>query len=113
MIILSCIIGADSDYAWSVGSLQGESTCSKDLIFALRRSSLLQFKTKLDVFLACNTKEDVCDFKIKGSWLERSCIIYAGDTNNIVAQVIKNPQVSARVYAVLINSFDLIIINRY
>jgi len=69
-------------------AFRGESTNSKDLIFTLRKSSLLQLKTKLDVFLAGNTKEDVCDFKVKGSWLERSCIIYAGDTNNIVAQVI-------------------------
>lgn len=50
-------------------------------------------KTKLDVFLAGNTKEDVCDFKVRGSWLERSCIVYAGESNNIVAQVIKNPLV--------------------
>ncbi|AES79715.2 LURP-one-like protein [Medicago truncatula] len=68
---------------------RGESTNSKDLIFTLRKSSLLQLKAKLDVFLADNTKEDVCDFKVKGSWLERSCIVYAGDTNNIVAQMHK------------------------
>jgi hypothetical protein len=47
----------------------------------------MQMKTKLDVFLASNKKEDVCDFKVKGSWLERSCIVYAGESNNIVAQV--------------------------
>lgn len=72
---------------------RGESTNSKDLIFTLKRSSLIQMKTKLDVFLAGNTKEDVCDFKVRGSWLERSCIVYAGESNNIVAQVIKNPLV--------------------
>ncbi|XP_004492957.1 protein LURP-one-related 10-like [Cicer arietinum] len=68
---------------------RGESTDAKDLIFTLKRSSLIQFKTKLDVFLAGNTKEDVCDFKVKGSWLERSCIVYAGESNNIVAQMHK------------------------
>lgn len=57
------------------------------MIFSVRKSSLLQFKTKLDVFLAANTREDICDFRIEGSWLERSCVIYAGNTNNIVAQV--------------------------
>jgi hypothetical protein len=67
---------------------RGDSTNSKDLIFTLKRSSLIQFKTKLDVFLASNKKQDVCDFKVKGSWFERSCTVYAGESNNIVAQVI-------------------------
>lgn len=48
---------------------------------------MIQFKTKLDVFMAANTKEDRCDFRIEGSWFERSCAIYAGDTNNVIAQV--------------------------
>lgn len=39
------------------------------------------------MFLAANTKEEVPDFKIKGSWFERSCTIYLGDTSNIIAQV--------------------------
>ena len=66
---------------------RGQRTKAKDLIFTLKRSSLIQFKTKLDVFLARNTKEDACDFKIKGSWSERSCTVYAGESNSIVAQV--------------------------
>ena len=65
----------------------GESTEPDDLIFTLKRSSVFQIKTKLEVFLANNTKEEVCDFKVKGSWSERSCVIYAGESNNIVAQV--------------------------
>jgi hypothetical protein len=67
---------------------RGESTDSKDLIFTLKRSSLIQFKTTLDVFLASNKNEDVCDFKVKCRWLEESCTVYAGESNNIVAQVI-------------------------
>jgi len=68
-------------------AFRGDSTDAKDLIFSLKRSSLIHFKTKLDVFLANNTKEDVCDFKVKGSWFERSCIVYAGESQTIVAQV--------------------------
>ncbi|KAK6266375.1 hypothetical protein QUC31_017212 [Theobroma cacao] len=64
----------------------GDSTESSDLIFTVKQSSMFQLKTKLDVFLANNTKEDVCDFKIKGSWSERSCVIYAGESSTIVAQ---------------------------
>ncbi|KAF6146458.1 hypothetical protein GIB67_037758 [Kingdonia uniflora] len=29
----------------------------------------------------------MCDFKVKGSWLDRSCVIYHGDSNTIIAQV--------------------------
>jgi len=59
----------------------------KDLIFSVKRSSFFQLKTKLDVFLANNTKEQVCDFKVKGSWFERSCVVNAGESLTIVAQV--------------------------
>ncbi|KAL3826181.1 hypothetical protein ACJIZ3_022210 [Penstemon smallii] len=72
---------------WEV--FRGDSTDSKDLLFTVRKSSLLQLKTKLEVFLASNTKENVCDFKIEGSWLERSCVIYAGNSNGIIAQMKK------------------------
>ncbi|AES79762.2 putative tubby-like domain-containing protein [Medicago truncatula] len=73
---------------------RGQSTNAKNMIFTVKRSSLIQFKTKLDVFLAGNTKEDVCDFKVKGSWSERSCIVYAGESNNIVAQMHKKNTVT-------------------
>lgn len=70
---------------WQV--FRGESTKPRDLLFSAKRSSLFQWKTKLDVFLANNTEEEVCDFKVKGSWSERSCVIYAGESSTIVAQV--------------------------
>ncbi|XP_020202740.1 protein LURP-one-related 10 [Cajanus cajan] len=76
-------------------AFRGESTESKDLLFTLKRSSLIQFRTKLDVFLASNTKEDVCDFKVKGSWMERSCVVYAGESNTIVAQMHKKHTVQS------------------
>ncbi|XVF65894.1 hypothetical protein PTKIN_Ptkin09bG0287500 [Pterospermum kingtungense] len=70
---------------WQV--FRGESTEPSDLLFSAKRSSMFQLKTKLDVFLANNTSEEVCDFKVKGSWLERSCVVYAGESSTIVAQV--------------------------
>lgn len=70
---------------WQV--FRGDSSDSKDLIFSAKKSSLIQFKTELDVFLAANTKEDVPDFKLKGSWLERSCTIFAGNSSTVIAQV--------------------------
>lgn len=70
-------------------AFRGESTDAKDLIFTAKTHSIFYLKTKLDVFLANNTAEEVCDFKVKGSFSERSCVIYAGDENSttIVAQV--------------------------
>ncbi|KAL6534487.1 hypothetical protein OROHE_013412 [Orobanche hederae] len=70
---------------WQV--YRGESTNAKDLLFSVKKSSLIQLKTKLDVFLASNTREDVCDFRIEGSWFERSCVIYATGNSNIIAQM--------------------------
>ncbi|CAA6654663.1 unnamed protein product [Spirodela intermedia] len=69
---------------WKV--FRGDSTDDSDLLFSVKKSSLLQLKTKLDVFLA-GKKEEVCDFSVKGSYFERSCTIYKGDSSVIVAQL--------------------------
>ncbi|KOM37393.1 hypothetical protein LR48_Vigan03g077500 [Vigna angularis] len=76
-------------------AFRGESTDAKDLIFSLKRSSFIQLKTKLDVFMANNTRQDICDFKVKGSWFERSCVVYAGESNNIIAQMHKKHTVQS------------------
>ncbi|XP_022733687.1 protein LURP-one-related 15-like [Durio zibethinus] len=78
---------------WQV--FRGDNTDSSNLIFSAKRSSMFQLKSNLDVFLANNTKEDVCDFKVKGSWFERSCVIYAGESSNIVAQMQKKHTVKS------------------
>lgn len=70
---------------WKV--YRGDSKDSRDLLFTVRKSSLFQFKTQLDVFLASNTSKDNRDFKIKGSWFEKSCTIYAGKSSNVIAQM--------------------------
>lgn len=71
---------------WEI--FRGESKDAKDLLFSAKKSSIIQFKTELDVFLCSNTSENVPDFKIKGNWKERSCRIYLGESNTIIAQVI-------------------------
>ncbi|KAJ4978878.1 hypothetical protein NE237_009658 [Protea cynaroides] len=75
---------------WEV--FRGESSDSKDLLFSTKKPTIFQMKTKLDAFLAANTKEEVCDFKIKGSWSERSCTIYLGESSNVIAQMHKKQQ---------------------
>ncbi|XP_068644497.1 protein LURP-one-related 10-like [Aristolochia californica] len=71
-------------------AFRGDSTDSKNLLFSVKKASLIQlFKTQLDVFLASNTSEHTCDFHVKGSFFERSCTIYLGNSNVIVAQMNK------------------------
>lgn len=80
---------------WEV--YRGDSSNSKDLLFSAKKSSMLQLKTELEVFLAANTKEDVPDFKVKGSWFERSCTIYLGNSSTIIAQMHKKHSVQSLV----------------
>ena len=68
-------------------AFRGESVDPKDLIFSVKRSLIIQPKAKLNVFLATNTKEEVCDYMLEGSLLERSAKIYAGGSKALVAQV--------------------------
>ncbi|KAK9154069.1 hypothetical protein Sjap_001549 [Stephania japonica] len=70
---------------WKV--FKGDSKAPEDLIFSAKRSSLFQYKTKLNVFLASNTTEAFSDFKVKGSWFERSCKIYNGNADTLIAQM--------------------------
>uniref|UniRef100_A0A7N0UDI2 Uncharacterized protein n=1 Tax=Kalanchoe fedtschenkoi TaxID=63787 RepID=A0A7N0UDI2_KALFE len=72
---------------WQV--FRGDSTEDKDLLFTVKETSMVQLKAKLDVFLAHNKDEKVCDYKVRGSFFERSCMVYAGETSNIVAQMHK------------------------
>ena len=58
----------------------GESHKPSNLVFSVKRSSVILVKTKLHVFFANNTRKEVCDYKIKGCWNDRSCKSYAGDT---------------------------------
>ncbi|KAK3017498.1 hypothetical protein RJ639_006002 [Escallonia herrerae] len=81
---------AGNPIKWSMHSrwqvFRGDSRDDADLLFSAITSSFIQLKTKLDVFLAENTAEELCDFKVEGSWLDRSCTIYAGNCSAIVAQ---------------------------
>ncbi|KAJ7947173.1 Protein LURP-one-related 15 [Quillaja saponaria] len=48
---------------WNV--FRGTSTEPEDLIFTVKRSSSIQWNYKLHVFLASNTAQDRCDFKMQ------------------------------------------------
>ncbi|CAH1450597.1 unnamed protein product [Lactuca virosa] len=73
---------------WSV--FRGESESNSDIIFSAKIHNLIQFKTGVDVFLENKTSSaDVCDFKMKGSWSNRNCTIFVGDTSTPIAQMSK------------------------
>ncbi|GMY25642.1 protein LURP-one-related 15-like [Fagus crenata] len=69
---------------WEV--FKGESAKSRDLIFSVKRSAMVQSETNLLVFLANNNEENFCDYKVKvGS--EQSCQIYIRDSSTEVAKM--------------------------
>ncbi|CAL5079350.1 unnamed protein product [Urochloa decumbens] len=70
---------------WKV--FRGDSSSSRDLLFTVKRTSIFQLKTSMGVFLARNTAEQVCDFKIKGSYFERTCAFYRGNSDTMIAQM--------------------------
>ncbi|CAL5066324.1 unnamed protein product [Urochloa decumbens] len=71
---------------WEV--YRGNSTKSSDLLFTVKKSSILQlFKTEMFIYLASNTLQEVCDFKMKGSFKERACSFYLGNTDTLIAQM--------------------------
>ncbi|KAJ1696933.1 hypothetical protein LUZ63_005445 [Rhynchospora breviuscula] len=70
---------------WNV--YRGDSKNQRDLLFTVKKTHIFQFNTELGVFLAGNTAEQHCDFKIEESWLGRSCTFYLGDSNIIIAQM--------------------------
>ncbi|XP_062167450.1 protein LURP-one-related 15-like [Alnus glutinosa] len=84
-------------------AFRGESREKSDLIFSVKQTSIIQGRTKLHVFLANNTKEDVCDFKVEGSWSERSCVVYAGESSSIIAQMHKKETVESEKTAITDN----------
>ncbi|KAJ4790963.1 LURP-one-like protein [Rhynchospora pubera] len=69
---------------WNV--YRGDWKDQRDLIFTVKEICMLQLKTELDVFLARNTTEQHCNFKVKGSSFEKSWTLYLGNSNTIIAR---------------------------
>ncbi|KFK24637.1 hypothetical protein AALP_AA8G005400 [Arabis alpina] len=70
---------------WQV--FRGQSTEQSDLLYSVKRSSMLQFKSKFDVFLSHNTEEKRCDFRVKCNRSESSRVVYTGESDTIIAQM--------------------------
>jgi hypothetical protein len=65
---------------------RGDNTDASDLLFTVKKASIFQ-KIEVDVFLGGNSAQQVCHFKIKGSYFERSFGFYLGNSDTMVAQV--------------------------
>ncbi|KAB1224545.1 Protein LURP-one-related 15 [Morella rubra] len=72
---------------WQV--FKGHSIDPKDLLFTAVKTSMVQLKTKLHVFLANNTAEESFDYKVEESWSHDRCNIYARNPSIIVAEMHK------------------------
>ncbi|XP_031128857.1 protein LURP-one-related 10-like [Ipomoea triloba] len=71
---------------WEV--YRGESKEEKDMIFSATTSSVFQISTNLDVFLAGNTSEQMCDYKMKTSFTQWTWDIYVGaSSSTLIAQM--------------------------
>ena len=82
---------------WEV--FRGDSSSASDLLFTVKRSTLLQLRTEMDVFLAGNTAKQACDFKMKGSYFA----FYLGDSDTMIAQVSSTSNNHALVWEFLQN----------
>jgi len=69
-------------------AFRGESNDSSKLLFSVKKSAMLQRGVmRLDVFLANNREENVCDFRVIVPANKSSCNVYVGESSTIVATV--------------------------
>ncbi|KAK9054888.1 hypothetical protein SSX86_025967 [Deinandra increscens subsp. villosa] len=70
-------------------AFRGHSKADRDKIFSVVTNRMIQYGTHVKVFLA-NNMSDICDFYMRGSWSNRNCTIYKGDSSSttIIAQYI-------------------------
>ncbi|KAH7299617.1 hypothetical protein KP509_24G020900 [Ceratopteris richardii] len=68
---------------WEVA--KGEHFDDDKLLFSVKKSSVVQFKTHLEVFLKENESEETPDFEVKGNFFEREAQIFHKD--QLIAEV--------------------------
>ncbi|TKY65731.1 LURP-one-related 15 [Spatholobus suberectus] len=82
---------------WQV--FKGKSSDPSELLFSVKRSSMIQREMiKLEVFLANNTSESDCDFRVIVCRDKSSCTVYAGESPQIVAEMENNGGFNVLVY---------------
>jgi hypothetical protein len=59
---------------------------SEQIVCTVKKSSILQLRPSMNVFLASNTTESMPDFTLKGNFFERNLTIFRGQ--EAIAQVL-------------------------
>ena len=73
---------------WEAFRGDGRGHNGGELLFTAKKSTIVQVRTQMDIFLASNRAQEVCDFRIKcSSFYEGSADIYLGNSNTVIAQV--------------------------
>jgi hypothetical protein len=74
---------------WEAFRGDGHGHNGGELLFTAKKSTIVQVRTHMDIFLASNRAQEVCDFRIikSNSFYERSADIYLGNSNTVIAQV--------------------------
>ena len=80
---------------------RGEEFNDADMLLTVKKSSVVQFKTHLEVFLKGNEDEKSPDFEVKGNFLDRE------------AQVFHKDQLVAEVKTKEIEKMDLIVFTKF
>jgi len=69
-----------------------------DLLFSAKRSSAFGTKNQLHIFLSSNTTEEIPNYKIDGSWSDKSFIVSLGGSNTTIAEIIwKRDKIAVKV----------------
>ncbi|KAH7286667.1 hypothetical protein KP509_32G017100 [Ceratopteris richardii] len=68
---------------WEV--CKGDDFDDDKLLFSVKKSSVIDFKTHLLVFLKENESEECPDFEVKGNFFDREVQIFHGD--QVIAEV--------------------------
>ncbi|TKV90554.1 hypothetical protein SEVIR_9G036700v4 [Setaria viridis] len=70
---------------WAV--FRGDSTSPRNLLFRVVKSSAIQIRTKIYVFLASNAGEEAPDFVIRSSYYDGACTVSPGNSDAAIAQI--------------------------
>jgi uncharacterized protein YxjI len=78
---------------------RGDSTDSSNLICTLKTPNpkIIQFRPEYHIFLAANTSEENCDFKVKKGYNRQQMTFYLGNTDKVIAQMHVRKNIKTRI----------------
>ncbi|KAK3124826.1 hypothetical protein QOZ80_7BG0594010 [Eleusine coracana subsp. coracana] len=86
-------------------AFRGDSSNRCDLLFTAKKALVIQPGTHLDIFIASNTSQLVRDFRMMGSWNDRSWVLRRSNSSTVVAKMRRQYTVSGALLGT--RTFDL------